>query len=138
MNAVQYAKARQKVDLEHQHKLRLADDEHQQKLRSLNDVWSMFNAGPPPQTIESHADAVTYVRGAWRQLVLEIISKLTKDTFTVAEIEQLLAEKHPELSIEKSSISNFLKKMCDDGELTLVEQGSGRRGSVYAKKKPRG
>jgi hypothetical protein len=109
------------------------DQEYRKRLRSLDDVWALFHdSAPPPQLIQSHADAENEikVRGAWMQLVKEVAAETT-ETFTSADIEEAIIEKHQTVTIERAPLSNYLKKLAEEGFLKIIEQGRGRRATIY-------
>lgn len=57
-------------------------------------------------------------------------------TFSIREVLQAMQQRHPELTDAlldrmRPTISGTLRRMCDEGHLTLVLKGSGRRPSTY-------
>src|SRR5262245_13814440 len=121
MSPQEYLKARNLIELE-----------RQSSLDALNKTWELFNKGKPlPKPIEGHADAVNAVRG-WRPLAYQIINKIPIDKeFTIREIQSKIEEAG--LDYDQPALSTYLKKLAEEGELVVVEQGKGRRATVYVK-----
>ena len=50
------------------------------------------------------------------------------------EIESRIKDRRPELSLNRSTIAGKLKRMADDGWLTIIVEGAGRRPTTYQRK----
>jgi len=124
VNATDYLRLRAKIDAE-----------YRRKIGSLDEVWALDNDEPPPQPINSHADAVLAVRGAWRPIAQKVVDEMPIGTpFTVAAIKNAIGNKIQLSDSDLVSISTFLKNLADSHKLEIVEPGKGRRGTIYSKK----
>ena len=112
----------------------MLDSEHRRKVKSLDETWAIDHAEPPPKPIEGHDDAVDAVRGAWRQFARQVIDELPEgQQFTIREIESGIKKKSPLLRTDRIAISGLLKAIADSNELKIIEQGRGRRATIYGK-----
>jgi hypothetical protein len=126
MNAIDYLRARAKLDRN-----------YRTKLKSLDELWSDLNDGKaPPAPIECHDDAVESVRGEWRLLARQEIEEMAPGThFTVREMQGLIAKRKPLIQTDAPAVSTFLKHLADNKEIKVIEAGSGRRATIYSRNK---
>jgi hypothetical protein len=114
-----------------------AENEYRRKLEAIETVWKL-SGGLTPKGFAAVADSngTSLNKGSLQEAIRKAYKGLYGD-FThrdvynqIATFDAAFAEKIKE---KLASLSGGLKRMADDGELVLVEPGSGKRASKYRK-----
>lgn len=121
------------------------------QIQALKLVWSEV-LNPPGARSDQPADAEPRAHAATdgdssdgvEEFSVGILAKEAAlrqtATFTVRDVWKVILENYPEVEKRdmdrmRPTVSGTLKRMCDDGELVLVETGRGRRPSSYTVRK---
>ena len=123
MDEQQYKQLLESAKAEYERKARELKDDYNRKVQSVETVWRMIREGKAPES-PSVADAIR-----------EVIENRS-EPFTVSTISNMIALDHPEMkdAIKMKTLSGQLTRMQQNGELELVERGSGTKASIYKKK----
>jgi hypothetical protein len=103
------------------------EGEYRDKLRALDLVWKMAgkNSSAKPKGDPKEGSLASFVR----QAVERIGGRFTlRDVVAGCE-----ADSSTDVEIRLPSVSGILKRMADQGAIKVVEQGSGRRPTIYTK-----
>ena len=107
------------------------EDEYRQKLSALDMVWKM--AAAPTKNGEKGQQSEGAGRGSeTKKAVLEIMPGLV-GKFNQNDVLSRIKQANPETAsvIKRASLSMALKKICETGDIRLVEKGSGKRPTIY-------
>ncbi|HEV8587709.1 MAG TPA: hypothetical protein VGQ72_02450 [Pyrinomonadaceae bacterium] len=103
----------------------------QQKLQALETVWQLASTnGHKPVTSRKRRRRNGGLNSAITPLLPELKQQ---DTFSQPQVFTMLQEKQPELAatITPAAVSSALRRMEEDGLISLVVQGAGQRASTY-------
>lgn len=101
--------------------------EYQQKIHALEMVWTMANRARRNETgVRSDRPR----KGALLALVRNVLPQM-RGEFTQHTVLEKLRENNQTMDIKRASMSATLRKLSDDGEIELLELGSGKRPSRY-------
>jgi hypothetical protein len=98
-------------------------------LADFDRQWSMGTVtskeSTPARPTVSRAGGRQTATQSRREMVLEVLPEFGDDTFTRADVQARILEKHPQVegSSLSSSVSNILKEMAEKGHLERVERG---------------
>jgi hypothetical protein len=127
------AERQTKLDAVHQaYKRKLAaldvlleeDENSASKNGTSNGTHQPLNAPPPGVKAESLVDAV-------REAIRELSGSRPGGRFGSPNILQYIKKEYPRMNILPADISNRLWLMRRDGIIEVVEQGGGRKPSIY-------
>lgn len=119
-------------DREYQRLKRQIEAEYHQKLDALEMVFRM-------STNARRNGVEARISGPRRGVLLSVVRGVLPDIrgeFTQHSVIEKLHENNPEIEIKRASMSATLRKLADDGEIELLQLGSGKRPSRYRVKPP--
>ncbi|MBZ5526078.1 MAG: hypothetical protein LAP21_27980 [Acidobacteriia bacterium] len=110
------------------------EEDYRRDLESLDRVFRL--SGGDPQALAKSSGQVKrgkkVDRGALSQAIDEVLPKFGSADFTAADIYQEIQRRHPDMELKESSVSSAVVRLAeDDGPLTVVSQGKGRRASIF-------
>jgi len=103
------------------------EEEYRENLRALEMVWKRAGkTGSSKARVPRDNSLAHAVRGA--------LHMMPEDGFTLRSIEEaIVANGLGDGDVRRTSISVVLKRMADAGEIVVIEKGSGKRATKYAK-----
>ena len=112
-------------------------EEYDQKLAALELIYRASNK--PDNTFQKPKKSTSSLNGeraprtpGIKETVRNILPEINKD-FTLHDVEDKLAESDSEIAakIKKASLSSVLKRLEAEGDIVIVERGTGKRPSIY-------
>jgi hypothetical protein len=115
-------------DAEYHRLKKRIQQEYDEKIKALDMVFRISGGGSPAREANTRSS-----KGAVGQAVRAAIQKMSGN-FVVRDIENQLKSDDPTSKIKRASISSTLKRLADDDEIKLVEEGKGNKGSIFHRK----
>lgn len=106
---------------------RKIEDEYHERIKALDMVFSMSGGTSPKNGVNTRK-----TKGAVPEAVRKALQKTTGE-FTVRDIEQQIKLDDPTSNFKRASISSTLKRLVGY-EITITEEGKGKKGSKYRRK----
>jgi hypothetical protein len=106
---------------------RKIEDEYHEKMKALDMVFGMSGGTSPKNGANARK-----TKGAVPEAVRKALQKTTGE-FTVRDIEQQIKLDDPTSNFKRASISSTLKRLVGE-EITITEEGKGKKGSKYRRK----
>lgn len=105
--------------------------EYRRKLESLEMVWKM--SGGASSNGSRTADTVLG-KGQLQKAVQHALADITGD-FDLHDVWKKIRLNNPALAatLKQPSLSSALKRLAEDGTITAVSVGRGKRASIYSK-----
>ena len=103
--------------------------DYRHKMEALELVWNMARGA---NRNGAEAASATLGKGTLLKAVRPILSDLSGD-FTLHDVMKKISLSNPSLAakLKQPSLSSALKRLAEDGVITLVSRGSGKRASIY-------
>lgn len=109
---------------------RQIEDDAKRKLDALDLVWKMMR--DPTNGVRSDDDANPVKRGAIDASVREVLPQLN-GVFGPREVRACVEKKNPTLAgqVNRSTVSSALRRLAEEGLITVVQHGKGKRPTRY-------
>ena len=106
------------------------EKEFKYKLDALETVWKMASTnGHLPDSNRPKRRRRT---GGLNSAIKPLLPALkTVGTFSQPKVLEMLRSAQPELEVTAAAVSSALRRLAEDGDINLVEQGAGQRASTY-------
>ena len=118
MNQREYNRMKAEIEADYRH-----------KMEALELVWNM--AGGASRN-GAEAASTTLGKGTLLKAVRHTLADLSGD-FTLHDVMKKISLNNPSLAakLKQPSLSSALKRLAEDGIITLVSRGRGKRASIY-------
>jgi len=103
--------------------------DYRKKIDALELIWELSGGQRKNGSVHQSSG----IRGSLLKAIQTAVSE-TNGEFTVRKIEEMIKEKTPEIELKRPSISSSLQRLAEEGEIRVLESGSGKRPTVYARK----
>jgi hypothetical protein len=112
-------------DREYQRLKSAIEEEYRTSLDALERIWKLSRKHNGSSGPKGRGNLLAAVR----QAVLE-----RHTVFNLRDIEDAIKKRDPGMTIRRPSLSSTLMRLVEDGDIEVVEKGSGRMPSTYRQK----